>query len=112
MDIDGTLGVALVDYNSGMTLGTDGGGPSLDLEVAAAGNAEVVKAKLKTMSELGLDDRIEDIVITLGTQVHLIQPLANADAAGLFIYAALGRSSSYLAIARRDLHGIESVLFA
>ena len=74
MDIDGALGVALVDYNSGLALGIDGGGQDLDLEVAAAGNAEVVKANLKAMSELGLDDRIEDIAITLGTQVHLIRP--------------------------------------
>ena len=73
MDIDGALGVALVDYNSGLALGIDGGGQNLDLEVAAAGNAEVVKAKMKTMSELGLDDRIEDIGITLGAQVHLIR---------------------------------------
>ena len=81
-------------------------------KVAAAGNAEVLKAKLKTMSELGLDDRIEDIVITLGTQVHLLRPLSSADAEGLFLYVALDRSSSNLAIARRDLHGIKSVLFA
>ncbi|MDQ3217408.1 MAG: hypothetical protein M3Q18_06085 [Actinomycetota bacterium] len=112
MDIDGALGVALVDNNSGLALGMDGGGPDLDLEVAAAGNAEMVKSKMKAMSDLGLDDRIEDIVITLDTQVHLIRPIGHADGDGLFVYVALDRSASNLVIARRDLHTIEDVLLA
>jgi hypothetical protein len=112
MDIEGAIGVALVDYNSGVALGIGGGGPNLDLEVTSAGNAEVVKAKMKTMSELGIDDRIEDVVITLDTQVHLICPLTGRDGDGLFVYVALDRSASNLAIARRELHSIEGVLLA
>jgi hypothetical protein len=109
MDIEGAMGVALVDYNSGVALGIGGGGPDLDLEVTSASNAEIVKAKMKTISELGLDDRIEDVVITLDTQVHLIRPLAR-DGDGLFVYVALDRSTSNLAIARRELYTIEDVL--
>lgn len=37
MNIGGAVGVALVDYDSGMSLGTSGGGDWLNLEVAAAG---------------------------------------------------------------------------
>ena len=107
MQIDGALGVALVDYNSGMTLGTDGGGPNLDLEVAAAGNTEVVRAKTKTMGRLGLEDKIEDILITMGTQIHLIRLMASAAGEGLFLYLALDKSKSNLAMARRELQNIE-----
>jgi hypothetical protein len=67
---------------------------------------------MKTMSELGIDDRIEDVVITLDTQVHLICPLTGRDGDGLFVYVALDRSASNLAIARRELHSIEGVLLA
>jgi hypothetical protein len=42
MTIDGALGAALVDWGSGMSLGSLGGGKYLDLEVAAAGNTEVI----------------------------------------------------------------------
>ena len=67
MEIEGALGVCLVDYQSGMTLGT-AGGDGLNLEMAAAGTTEVVRSKLRVMGALGLDDRIEDVLITLGTQ--------------------------------------------
>jgi hypothetical protein len=107
MEIDGALGVALVDYNSGMTLGTDGGGPDLDLEVAAAGTTEVIRAKMKTMSRLGLDDKIEDILVTLGTQIHLQRMVSSASGEGLFIYLCLDKSKANLAMARRELQNIE-----
>ena len=49
MAIEGASGAALVDWESGMTLGTLGGGKYLDLDLAAAGNTEVVKAKMRTL---------------------------------------------------------------
>jgi hypothetical protein len=50
MTIDGAVGVSLVDWDSGMSLGSLGGGKYLDLEVAAAGNTEVVRAKMRTIT--------------------------------------------------------------
>ena len=108
MTIGGAVGVALVDFGSGMTLGTAGGATGLDLEVAAAGNTEVIRAKMKTMQSLGLDDAIEDILITLGGQYHLIRLLAKHQ--GLFMYLALTRDGSNLAMARRQLQSVEESL--
>ena len=73
MAIEGASGVALVDWDSGMALGTLGGGKYLDLELAAAGNTEVIRAKMRTLEALHLNDSVEDILITLGTQYHLIR---------------------------------------
>lgn len=105
--IDGFVGAALVDSESGMLLGQEGGG-GLNLEVAAAGNTEVVKAKRKTMGNLGLKETIEDILITLGKQYHLIRPLRGRPT--LFFYVALDRSRANLAMARIALADVEKDL--
>lgn len=96
-DLAGTLGVALVDYESGMCLGTSGSG--LDMEVAAAGNMDVMKAKAKVMRDLGIKGRIEDILITLDSQYHIIRPLGSS----MFLYLAIDRQQGNLALARHKL---------
>ncbi|MCY1017159.1 hypothetical protein [Pyxidicoccus sp. MSG2] len=108
LKIDGAFAACLVDAKSGMSLGAIGGGPAFNVEAAAAGNTEVVRAKLKTMNALGLKDKIEDILITLGEQYHVIRPLASRD--GLFLYVALHRANANLAMARFKLADIEKGL--
>ncbi|CAL9598335.1 MULTISPECIES: hypothetical protein [Streptomyces] len=108
--IEGSLGAALVDYTSGMALGTVGGGKDLDLNVAAAGNTDVVRAKVRTMEMLGLKDEIEDILITLGGQYHLIRLLRGRGNNGLFLYLALDKTRANLAMARHQLRRIEAEL--
>lgn len=111
MTIDGALGVSLVDWESGMSLGALGGGKYLDLDVAAAGNTEVIRAKMRTMESLRLNDTIEDILITLNKQYHLIRLLKNSrNEQGLFLYLVLDRGKSNLAMARHSLRRIEAEL--
>lgn len=106
MGIDGTLAVALVDYRSGMCLAQAGGG--MNLELAAAGNTQVVQAKLKTIEALGLRKGIEDILITLPDQYHLIRLVPNHP--GLFLYLVLDKAKGNLALARYKLTDIERAL--
>lgn len=108
MEIDGAIGAALVDYGSGMALGTLGGGRYLDLEVAAAGNTEVVRAKMRALQALNLDEKIDDILITLSKQYHVIRPLTSRQGGGLFLYLALDRDRANLAMARHRLRTIEN----
>jgi hypothetical protein len=110
MQIDGAIGVALVDYTSGMALGTMGSTKELDLTVAAAGNTDVVRAKMRTLDLLKLKDEIEDILITLGSQYHLIRPLRSRGGQGLFIYLALNKARANLAMARHQVRRIEEDL--
>ena len=104
MSLGGAMCAAVVDYNSGMMLGSIGTG--VDLELAAAGNTEVVRAKMKTMKALGLNDTIEDMLITLGKQYHIIRP--SAKLAGIFIYYVLDSSRANLALARRKINDVEA----
>ncbi|WP_232224487.1 hypothetical protein [Microbacterium sp. 1.5R] len=103
--IEGATGAAIVDYGSGMAL-AQGGNPSFDLGIAAAGNSNVVRAKLATMRDLGITDEIDDILITLSSQYHLINVLNTTGASGLFIYLVLNSASANLALARHKLKGI------
>ena len=104
---DGALAAAVVDYSSGMLL-AGGGTSSVDLEIAAAGNTEVVRAKMKTMGMLGLNDIIDDILITLGEQYHLLRPVSKQE--GLCLYFVLDKSKSNLALARRALVEVEKLI--
>lgn len=106
MRCDGAMCAALVDYNSGMILGQEGSG--LDLELAAAGNTELVRAKLKTMRSLGLEGAIEDILITLSKQYHILRPSTHHE--GLFLYLVLDKAKANLALARRKVQDVEDVL--
>ncbi|MEU3738646.1 MULTISPECIES: hypothetical protein [unclassified Streptomyces] len=108
--IEGVIGAALVDYTSGMALGTIGGGKDLDLNVAAAGNTDVVRAKLRTMELLDLKDEIEDILISLSSQYHLIRLIKGRNNSGLFLYVALDKDRANLAMARHQLKRIEANL--
>ncbi|MEU4068409.1 hypothetical protein AB0F25_39490 [Streptomyces wedmorensis] len=108
--IEGSVGAALVDYTSGMALGTLGGGKDLDLAVAAAGNTDVIRAKVRAIELLGLNEEIEDVLITLGSQYHLIRLLRGRGGNGLFLYLVLDKSRANLAMARHQLKRIEAEL--
>jgi predicted regulator of Ras-like GTPase activity (Roadblock/LC7/MglB family) len=105
LEIGGCLGAALVDFQSGMCMGV-AGNPGFDLELAAAGNTEVVRAKKQIRDKLGLEDRIEDILITLDSQYHLIRMVGTT----MFFYVVLNRKGSNLAMARRELAALDEGL--
>ena len=111
MSIEGAIGVALVDYTSGLTLGVMGGDVTMDMNVAAAGNTDVIRAKMRTLEMLGLKEGIEDVLITLDGQYHLIRLLRTRRGTdSLFLYLALSKSRANLGLARHQLRKIESDL--
>ncbi|MFC5219898.1 hypothetical protein [Streptomyces coerulescens] len=108
--VEGALGAAVVDYTSGMALGTLGGGKDLDLTVASAGNTDVIRAKVRTMEQLGLKGEIEDILITLDHQYHVIRLVTGRSGNGLFLYLVLDKANSNLAMARHQLKRVEEAI--
>lgn len=105
--LSGFIGACVVDCDSGMLISRIGG-ETMDLELASAANAEVVRAKKKAIEALGLNDNIEDILITLGKHYHLIRPLSAAPS--LFLYLALDKANANLGLARIGLKSLEGKL--
>jgi hypothetical protein len=95
-DIPGFIAASLVDLDSGMTLGLKSLRPEFDLAAASAYNSEMVKQKLKIMKSLNLKTHLEDMLLTLGDQIHLIKMVGT----GTFLYLAADRASTNLAIVR------------
>lgn len=107
MDLEGCVACCIVDSNSGMILGSAGRGP-FDIELAAAGNTEVLRAERKTLKLMALQDGIEDILITMGKQYHVFRPLTRNEA--LFVYVVLDRKTGNLAMARHRVGAVEQEL--
>lgn len=97
MEINGAIATGVIDWESGMALGMKSNG-KFDIELACAGNAEVIKAKMATMKSLNLEGEISDILITLTDQLHIIGMVPGH--LELAVYLALDASKANLALAR------------
>ena len=95
----GYIAASLVDLESGMTLGLKSMRQDFDLAAASAYNSEMVKQKLKIMKALNLRTHLEDMLITLGDQIHVIRMVGPTT----FIYLSVDRSQCNLAIVRNVL---------
>ena len=102
-EVPGFIAASLVDLDSGMTLAVKSARPDFDLAAASAFNSEIVKQKHKTIRALGLSSVLEDILLTLSDQLHLIRMIGNSS----FIYLAADRATTNLAIMRTSVqrHG-------
>jgi len=108
MSVEGAIGAALIDSSTGFVFGM--AGDELDMQAAGTGGVELVRAKIKTVKALNPDEIIEDILITMGQQYHIIRPVALEP--DLFLYLVLDKSKSNLAIARLFTADVGSDIFA
>ena len=100
-DVGGVIATAVVDLESGMTLASKSNRSEFDLAVASAYNSELVKQKLKIMHALNLKSNLEDMLLTLSDQLHLIKILPGGAA---FLYLAADRGATNLAILRNAVN--------
>jgi hypothetical protein len=100
-DVNGVIATAAVDLESGMTLASKSNRGDFDLAVASAYNSELVKQKLKIMRALNLKVALEDMLLTLSDQIHLIKLLPGGTS---FLYLAADRGATNLAILRNAVN--------
>ncbi len=95
-EVAGLIAISVVDLESGLTLAVRTNRQDFDLSTASAFNSEMVKMKLKTMKALGLTSTLEDMLLTLSDQIHLIRLISPA----AFVYVAVDRAKTNIAIVR------------
>jgi len=107
-DMNGFIAGSLVDLDSGMTLAVKSARADFDLTAASAYNSELVKQKLKIMKTLGLTGTIEDMLITLSDQIHLVKLVGP----NTFLYLAVDKKQSNIAIVRNAVNKHSAALMA
>lgn len=103
LTLNGAIASSLIDWQSGMTLGM-AGSSDFQIELASAGNSEVIKAKMATLQSIGLDNHVKDILITLTEQIHIITMLPNH--LELCLYLVLDGEKGNLALARNKMQSV------
>lgn len=99
-NVSGFIAVAVTEVKTGMSYKSLTVDPSFDPELASAYNLEVVKAKMTAIKALGLKESIEDIMITLTNQIHII---SISESGEYFIYLAVNSSKANLGMTRSIL---------
>ncbi|MFD3546646.1 hypothetical protein ACFWUW_13735 [Streptomyces sp. NPDC058655] len=118
MALPGARGAALVDWSSGLALGTAGDSPVGDHETTAAETAELARAAAEYESFAPAEsDRIpgggaaaaaagppvEDLIVTTRTGYHVLRFVETSFDSSVFLHLWLDRADGNLALARHRL---------
>ncbi|MFF0503608.1 hypothetical protein ACFYUH_08405 [Streptomyces fimicarius] len=116
MRLPGARGASVVDWTSGLALGTIGESPNGDHEATAAETAEVARmtaeqpafAHLAGEAEGGRQSDapntpVEDVIVTTHDGYHMLRFVETAFDSSVFLHLWLDRSEGNLALARLRL---------
>ncbi|WP_281231590.1 hypothetical protein [Flavobacterium gelatinilyticum] len=99
-NVSGFIAVSVTEVETGMSYCSLSVNPDFDPELASAYNLEVVKAKLNAIKALGLTQKINDILITLTDQIHILDVSEDGK---YFIYLAVDSNKANLGLTRATL---------
>lgn len=96
-NVPGYIAATVTEVATGICYVSDSASAAFDPEIASAYNLEVVKAKQGAIKALGLTSDIQDILITLSSQIHIIDLSSNGE---YFIYLAVDSTKANLGMTR------------
>ncbi len=117
--INGLVTASLVEPDSAHVLETVVAGNDADdsrtsgdstATTVAAAASDIVQVIGLMAAGLGEPDQLEDVIVTLGRQHHLITSLPTAGSDGLLVVVTLDRARTNLAIARQQLRAVGPLL--
>lgn len=95
------IAYSVTDLDNGESLDNYTVDPTFDPSIASAYNLEVVKSKLNAIKALDLKESIEEITITLKSQIHII---SIAPSNSYFIYLAIKSESTNVGLVKALLN--------
>ncbi|MFF1903981.1 hypothetical protein [Kitasatospora sp. NPDC058218] len=113
MTIAGARAASLIDWSSGLALGSVGISPSGDHETSAAEATDLVRAAVESQTFTGTEDRqspLQDIIVTAGRSYHLLCFIDTVFDSRLVLHLWLDRTEGNLATARYRLQGLAEEL--
>lgn len=105
--LDGYTAAMLIDGQSGVVVGGDGDGAHPDMQIAATGYCEIYRLERDLVATIGVTDHIEDVVITLSSQYHLLHAIPNHPS--LLLCVVLDRHTANLGLARYAITAADEV---
>ncbi|MCY0944853.1 MULTISPECIES: hypothetical protein [Streptomyces] len=118
MALPGARGAALVDWSSGLALGTAGDSPVGDHETTAAETAELARAAAEYESFAPSEAEqisgggtpsgppVEDLIVTTRTGYHVLRFVETSFDSSVFLHLWLDRTEGNLALARHRLRSL------
>ncbi|RZJ48628.1 MAG: hypothetical protein EOO44_20540 [Flavobacterium sp.] len=101
-NVPGFIAVSVAEIQTGMSYHSQSAVADFDPELASAYNLEVVKAKINAIKALDLKGQaIDNIMITLTSQIHIIDVSENGD---YFIYLAVDATKANLGMTKSILN--------
>ncbi|MEV7388276.1 MULTISPECIES: hypothetical protein [Streptomyces] len=105
MRLPGARGAALVDWTSGLALGTVGEAPGGDHETTAAEAAELARlaaehGAFSTGDDIDVSPPVEDLIVSNRDSYHLLRFVVTSFDATVFLHLWLAREDGNLALAR------------
>ncbi|MFJ1927060.1 MULTISPECIES: hypothetical protein [unclassified Streptomyces] len=116
MRLPGARGAAVVDWTSGLALGTIGDAPNGDHEATAAETAEVARMAAEQSAftseaarppaaaggrgDSGTEPPVEDVIVTTRSGYHILRFVETDFDSSVFLHLWLDRAEGNLALAR------------
>ncbi|MEE1929805.1 hypothetical protein V1J52_16695 [Streptomyces sp. TRM 70351] len=116
MGLPGARGAAVVDWTSGLALGTIGEAASGDHETTAAETAELARMAAEHAAFGAADapdtgaSPVEDVIVTSHSGYHLLRYVETAFDSSVFVHLWLDRHQGNLALARLRLTQLAGAL--
>ncbi|WP_269857639.1 hypothetical protein [Streptomyces sp. RPT161] len=120
MTLPGARGAAIVDWSSGLALGTAGDAPGGEHEVTAVEAAELARLATEQTAfrppvEAAAEVRcaspfVEDVIVTTRTDFHVLRFIETSFDGSVFLHLWLDRHEGNLALARLRLRSLATEL--